>query len=455
MKLSLLASLGFVGAASAAAIAVQGTTNSLQSASVSSTKKVWLAINAHTGASCSNPIFKFAQLDMGYYFAQANVSSAISSLLFQEAASELSISKSIPTSLSTCKDFENLGNMYSALQATDGGADESDFENTAMGLLLSGFSASAALPEGVFKNLGELSKGKCVSTAREKFAYSLSAKCYETERDPAFPSGKSPYVTTYSGMGQTSCSSDLATIVSGQLADGVCYSNNILAINGAGDGGCWTASCTGKAPNITFTDIAGALQGSLPQNATSCNVDNSGATPFTNQVMCVVGSEKSLVAQTIRQEVAFSGSGDSLTSLAGNLGMKFSSSGAVVVNVTVGATPEVAKAPPSNGINTYYHFQVPTGTVFSALISFTYDDSLLNQFQYKPDALKWAVYNELAQEWQVKSDSKYNPTSKSVEYTTTGFSEWTIVATTSASIRAAAPPLLILLGLIVSFTAHM
>ncbi|KAI9094884.1 hypothetical protein DFS34DRAFT_695952 [Phlyctochytrium arcticum] len=413
------------------------------------TANVWYALNAYQGSSCQGAPFKFVQIDMTRIFNIAQLGTVFNSTDFQTLAKALGV-KDIPTKMYTCTDLTNLGVLLTSLSTLSGSG------QTSTNFLNLGASVSATLPAA--SHFGDLIAGKCVTEKEGTMTYAMDAKCQETRsgRDPAFPPGKSPYVTYYAGFGQTSCAPEKATLISAQLADGMCYSNNILSTNSTSIGSCSTAGCGGNmttTPNITMTSATGVSLGALPAGFANCKVNTTNYS--TAQYKCVAGSSKSLVSGQETYSYTFASNSNQVIPFAGAMGLKLASSNSVNVNVTVGPAPEVANAPPSNGINTFYHFKVPSNTQFSAVISLTYDDDLLNQFQYKAKDLKWAVYNETAMEWQIKSDTKVNTDTKQVEFTTSGFSEWTVVYKPSAALRSAATPLVILLGLAVSLSAYV
>jgi hypothetical protein len=114
-------------------------------------------------------------------------------------------------------------------------------------------------------------------------------------------------------------------------------------------------------------------------------------------------------------------------------------SSVVNLNVTVDAVPISANVTPSKGINTYWKFEVEPGTKFSADLTWAYNETDLAHFNYTAHSLKWAVYNPVTGTWDAKGATIVNTTDRTVIYTTSGFSEWTIVSQSDSGAFALLP----------------
>ncbi|TPX66376.1 hypothetical protein SpCBS45565_g04536 [Spizellomyces sp. 'palustris'] len=442
------------------------------------TASVFLTTNVHAGPSCNSKAFAFVRLSeipsaehliIGKIvaFTQLNVtwmfetSGLLTLLTNKTEMTTLSnfLNVAVPTSISTCNDVVNfltLLDKIGQLQDQDNSTSPLalGFNVTTTGQANATFSneASSSRKIGattVFQNITNLLDGGCRPFNLTGTTMGMSARCNVGSTSPALPPSADNFVVTYQNLYDATCNYDHASVIYGQVADGNCYGAlPLIGFQSIDDASCTKAVCTNNSPNVTAFSSSGEITAYLSANETQCQIQStSNSTSTSEKVICKAGL-RSLVTVSTRDERTWPANSNQAVTFPGNLGLKLSANTDVPLNVTVAPTPSVAGAPPTNGINTFYHFEVPPGTQFKADLTFTYDANLLSQYQYKAEDLKWAVYDESSGVWKVKTGSTVDTSSMTVLYSTSSFSEWTIVAAaTSAAALTMTPSMLMVVGL--------
>ncbi|KNC99490.1 uncharacterized protein SPPG_04886 [Spizellomyces punctatus DAOM BR117] len=420
------------------------------------TASVFLTTNVHAGPSCNSKIVAFTQLNVTWMLETSGLLNVLSNATEMKMLSDF-LHITVPTSISTCNDVVNFLTLLDKIEQFQ------DQDNSTSPLAL-GFNITATEQVNVtfssesssrknfgptaFGNTTRLLNDECIPVNMTGTIMGTSARCNAGSTSPALPPSADNFVVTYKNLYDTTCNYDHASIIYGQVADGTCYGAlPIVGFQSIDDASCTKAVCTNNSPNVTAFSSSGAMLASLSANDTQCQIQSApNSTSTSEKVICKAGL-RSLVTVATKDVRTWPANSNQAVTFPGNLGLKLSANSDVPLNVTVAPTPSVAGAPPTNGINTFYHFEVPSGTQFKADLTFTYDANLLSQYQYKAEDLKWAVYDESSGVWNVKTGSTVNTGSMTVLYTTSSFSEWTIVAAATSAALTMTPSMLMIVGL--------
>ncbi|TPX66628.1 hypothetical protein SpCBS45565_g04342 [Spizellomyces sp. 'palustris'] len=343
----------------------------------------------------------------------------------------------------------------------------------------------------VQEKLDAIQAGTCYPNLQTRFGNHtygyLKPGCVVSTKAPALPGTSSQTysirASTYTPVEQNStCGYQRALGIMGVLADDMCRTETgiIYQVVQTNVGrACVRATCSGNIPKLyanasalTWTQVgleglqqgsanislnvdayanACELSGTPSSHFTTCKAGGYVASSETTTDTKKPGNGKSFVDNLTFESHGFtSANQNTRITIPGNAGIKLRPGGngnaSVAVNVTVSPDPITALTIPSTGINTYWRFEATANATFSADLSWTYSDADLGLFNYTATSLKWAFYNQVTGTWDTQSGTTVDTSAKTVAYTTTHFSEWTIVASATSGALSSAPSLIMVLA---------
>ncbi|KNC98469.1 uncharacterized protein SPPG_06170 [Spizellomyces punctatus DAOM BR117] len=444
---------------------------------------VWLTFSHYTQSDCSgSPVgffyadwTQYAQLMAGLNSTWSSSAAAVANV--QTCQQLIAAQKEFPSS------FYGQLNSRTSISLTAG-------DILALNLAIKIFADVSVDLIHVQDKLDAIQAGTCYPNLQTRWGNNtygyLKPGCVVSTTAPALPGTSSQTysirASTYTPVDQNStCGYKRALGIMGVLADDICRTETgIIYQVGQSNVGraCVRATCSGDFPKLyanasALTWSQGGFGGIQHGSANiSLNVDayanacELSGTPYSHFTTCKVGgytassesttdtkkpgNGKSFVDNITYQTHGFTSANQGTrVTIPGNAGIKLRPSGtgnaSVTVNVTSSPDPITALTIPPTGINTYWRFEATANATFSADLSWTYTDADLALFNYTATSLKWAFYNQVTGTWDTQSGTTVDTSAKTVGYTTTHFSEWTIVASATSGALSSAPSLVMVL----------
>ncbi|KAJ3160731.1 hypothetical protein HDU88_007883 [Geranomyces variabilis] len=184
-----------------------------------------------------------------------------------------------------------------------------------------------------------------------------------------------------------------------------------------------------------------ALMGKKPGLGAACTSSDMCESGMCSNGVCRYaggtgsGSPPRLVAETSSNEIGLAPNTKVAISLPGSLFLSMTASSSAYLNVTVSPSPPASVTAPAKGISTYYDF-LTSANSFSAALTFAYVDEFLAALNYSAKDLTWARFDSGSGTWQTQG-ATVDVVQKTVVYTTSGFSTWTIVSVEAGETSAA------------------